>query len=105
MKELSPYFIRRTTAPSPPRPLLLTDRVGEERSEPEFRDFWRVLKKRQRFIALFFFTVVVTVGAGTFLMTRIYTSETTLLIEEKGPQVVDIKQVLSETIGGTDKHD
>ncbi len=38
-------------------------------------------------------------------MTRIYTSQATLLIEEKGPQVVDIKQVLSETIAGTDKHD
>ena len=48
---------------------------------------------------------MVTVGVGTFLMTPIYTSEATLLIEEKGPQVLDIKQVLSESIDGTDKHD
>ena len=63
------------------------------------------IRNHKRLIVLFFVAVVVTVGAGTLLMTPIYTSTATLLIEEKGPQVIDIKQVLSETIGGTDKHD
>ena len=106
MNELSPYFIRRTAVPPTAKPvMLLNEPVGEDGREPGFWDFWRVIRKRKRLIALFFFAVVATVGVGTLLMTPIYTSETTLLIEEKGPQVVDIKQVLTETIGGTDKHD
>jgi capsular exopolysaccharide synthesis family protein len=106
MGELSPYFIRRTALPRGEQPLVLLDQpVGEDRPEPGFWDFWRVIRKHKRLIALFFFTVVVTVGVGTLLMTPIYTSQTTLLIEEKGPQIVDIKQVLSESIGATDKHD
>src|SRR5690349_10954088 len=104
MGELSPYFIRRTGIPPPAQPILLNEPVGEDRPEPGFWDFWRVIRKHQRVIALFFFAVVLTVGIGTFLMARIYTSETTLLIEEKAPQIVDIKQVLSESIGATDKH-
>jgi len=105
MKELSPYFIRRTGVPPTAQPALLNGPLVEDRAEPGFWDFWRVIRKRRRLIALFFFAVVATVGVGTLLMTPIYTSESMLLIEEKGPQVVDIKQVLTETIGGTDKHD
>jgi len=100
MNELSPYFIRRTGVPPQAKPVvLLNEPLGEDRPEPGFWDFWRVIRKRKRLIALFFFTVVATVGAGTFLMTPIYTSESTLLIEQKVPQVIDMQQVLSESMG------
>ena len=91
MGELSPYFIRRTGIPPPAQPILLNEPVGEDRPELGFWDFWRVIRKHQRLIAIFFSAVVVTVGVGTLLMTPIYTSEATLLIEEKVPQVVDIQ--------------
>ena len=100
MNELSPYFIRRTGVPPQAKPVvLLNEPLGEDRPEPGFWHFWRVIRKRKRLIALFFFTVVATVGAGTFLMTPIYTSESTLLIEQKVPQVIDMQQVLSESMG------
>jgi succinoglycan biosynthesis transport protein ExoP len=105
MGELSPYFIRRTGIPPEEKPLaLLNEPVGEDGPEPGFWDFWRVIRTRRRLIVAFFLAVVITVAVGTLLMTRIYTSETTLLIEEKVPQVIDIRQVLSEAIG-TEKHD
>lgn len=104
MSELSPYFIRRTGVPPSAKPLLLNEPVEGERSEVGFWDFWRVIRKRRKLIAGFFVTLVVTVAVGTLLMTPIYTSEATLLIEEKVPQVIDIRQVFSETIG-TERHD
>jgi len=104
MSELSPYFIRRAGIPPPAEPVLLNEPLGEERSEPGFWDFWRVLRTRRRLIIVFFLAVVITVAVGTFLMTPIYTSEVTLLIEEKVPQVMDIRQVVSETVG-TERHD
>ena len=69
MGELSPYFIRRTGVPAPAQPILINEPVGEDRPEPDFWDLWRVIRKHKRLIALFFVTVVVTVGVGTFLMT------------------------------------
>ena len=104
MGELSPYFIRRTRVPPPAQPLLLNEPVEGERPELGFWDLWRVIRKRRKLIAIFFVTLVVTVAVGTLLMTPIYTSEATLLIEEKVPQVIDIRQVFSETIG-TERHD
>jgi uncharacterized protein involved in exopolysaccharide biosynthesis len=104
MGELSPYFIRRTGIPPPAQPILLNEPAGEDRPEPDFWDFWRVIRTRRRIIGVFFLAVMLTVAVGTLLMTPIYTSETTLLIEEKVPQVIDIRQVLSEAIG-TEKHD
>jgi capsular exopolysaccharide synthesis family protein len=104
MKELSPYLIRRDGAARPPQQPAYAEPGQEEMPEPGFWDFWRVIIRRRRPIRLFFFSVVIVVGVGTFLMTPMYTSDTILLIEEKGPQIVDIKQVISETIGGTDKH-
>src|SRR6185369_12978588 len=72
---------------------------------PGFWDFGRVIKKHRRVIVIFSSIIVVTVSVGILPMTTIYTSETTLLIEEKSAQVIDIKQVLSDPIGSTDKYD
>ena len=104
MGELSPYFIRRTGVPALPQPILDNEPVGEAIPELDFWDFWRVIRKHYRLIGIFFFAVVVIVCVGTLLMTPIYTAETTLLIEEKVPQVTDIRQVFSESFG-TEKHD
>ena len=105
MGELSPYFIRRTGFPPEEKPLvLLNEPVGEDRPEPGFWDFWRVIRTRRRLIVVFFLAVVITVAVGTLLMTPIYTSQATLLIEEKVPQLIDFRQVVSEAIG-TEKHD
>jgi polysaccharide biosynthesis transport protein len=104
MDELSPYFIRRTRVPPPAQPLLLNEPVEGERPEVGFWDLWRVIRKRRKLIAIFFLALVATVAVGTLLMTPIYTSEATLLIEEKVPQVIDIRQVFSETIG-SERHD
>lgn len=108
MNELSPYFIRR---PSPPaaestpvlsRPVL----IGEEEGL-DLWGCWGVLKKRKWLIVTFFFAVILAVGLYTLTMTPIYTAETTLLIEQKAPQVINIQQALSESLSpGTDsKHD
>ena len=64
MGELSPYFIRRTGVPPPAQPILLNEPVGEDSPELGFWDFWRVIRKRRRLIAIFFVAVVVTVAVG-----------------------------------------
>jgi len=108
MNELSPYFIRRPSplaAESTPvlsRPVI----IGEEEGL-NLWGCWEVLKKRKWLIVTFFFAVILAVSLYTLTMTPIYTAEATLLIEQKAPQVINIQQVLSDSLstGADNKHD
>ena len=65
---------------------LLNEPAGEEGTlEPGFWDFWWVIRNRRGLIVIFFLAVVITVAVGTLLTTPIYTSQATLLIQEKLP--------------------
>ena len=63
---------------------------------PNLRDYWQVARKHQWKILACFGIAVVLSAFIVFSMTPIYTATSTLLIERKDPQVVNIKQVLSE---------
>src|ERR1051325_3617487 len=104
MRELSPYLIRRTGVSPSAQPLLNGALAGEDRPEIGFWDLWRVIRTRRRLIVVFFLAVVLTVAVGTLLMTPIYTSESTLLIQEQVPQVIDFRQAVSESFS-SEKHD
>jgi capsular exopolysaccharide synthesis family protein len=107
MNELSPYFIRRTSPPAAENTTVLNRPVFLEEEEGlDLWSCWGVLKKRKWHIATVFFAVVLPVAFYTFTQPPIYTAETTLLIEQKAPQVINIQQVLSDSLSlGTDKHD
>ena len=108
MNELSPYFIRRSSPPTAESmPVLSRPVIVGEEEGLDLWGCWGVLKKRKWRIVTFFFAVLLAVGLCTMMMTPIYTAETTLLIEQKAPQVINIQQVLSESLSpGTDsKHD
>jgi polysaccharide biosynthesis transport protein len=97
MKELSPY--------SQPAVTLEPEDASSSRRHveiggdaPNLRDYWQVARKHQWKILACFGAAVVISAVIVFSMTPIYTARTTLLIERKDPQVVNIKQVLSEPV-------
>jgi polysaccharide biosynthesis transport protein len=103
MKELSP---------SPPQRVILLEpedgrsnprHVEMAGDAPNLRDYWQVIRKHKWRIIACFLTAIFVTGVIIFSMTPIYTASATLLIERKGPQVVDIKQVLSESVE-SDEH-
>lgn len=107
MNELYPHISQRVPSPAgnsdaifgaPPLEL------GEETEGLDLRDCWRVIKKHRRLITFFLPGVMLTTVAVLFTMSPFYTANTTILIERHDPQVVDIKQVLSEPLG-PDEHD
>jgi capsular exopolysaccharide synthesis family protein len=107
MRELSPYFVRRSLPPAientavSNRPVFL-----EEEDTFDLRGYWGVLKKRKWHVLTCFLTVVITVAFYSYMTTPIYTAEATLLIEQKAPQVINIQQALSDSLSlGTDKRD
>lgn len=101
MSELSPYFAPRGVAQLPGQPQLYGEPAVEENTESALWDLWRVIRKRRRLIIAAFLATTITVGLSTLMSTPLYTSEATLLIEEKTPQLLDIKQVLSDTLVGS----
>ena len=67
--------------------------------EVRLQDYWRVIRKRLWLICMTFFGTVLITALGILAMTPIYTAATTLLIERQAPQVLDIREVLSESLG------
>jgi hypothetical protein len=63
------------------------------------RDCWRAIRTHLRLIALLCVGTVLAATLIILLMTPIYTAETTLLIERNTPQVLTIKDVVSEPLG------
>ena len=99
MKELAPHFLQRTSPPGEEETAVLSRPVVPEDSGLDLRDYWRVITKHSWLIAAFFFGTVLATTLVVLTMTPIYTAETTLLIERKAPQVVDVQQALSESLG------
>src|SRR3989442_2119988 len=98
MKELSPYFLQRTSSPTGEETGVLKRSVVEPDEEVQLQDYWRVIRKRLWLIFMTFFGTVLTTVLVTLAMTPIYTAATTLLIERQAPQVLDIREVLSESL-------
>ena len=71
------------------------------------RDYWRVIRKHLWLIAACIFGTVLATALVIFMMTPIYTAETTLLIERQAPQVLNIREVFSEPSekSGPDEYD
>jgi polysaccharide biosynthesis transport protein len=96
MHELSPYRVRRPLYPPTTEHVDHSDPVERPANEPSLRDYWLVIRKHRWIIAAVLVGVIVTAGAMTTFMTRMYTAETVLLVDPRAPQVVDIKQVIAE---------
>jgi capsular exopolysaccharide synthesis family protein len=64
--------------------------------EVHLRDYWRVLKKHRSLVLAVFLCTVLATALFVLTTTPIYTAATTLLIERKAPQAIDIQGALSE---------
>ena len=103
MNDLSPYIPQPHLLPA------LSSSDGQDTSVRQgtgldLRSMWQILRRRQGQILLCFLVVVLTVVLGSFLITPIYTAETTLLIQQKNPQIINVQQVLADPFS-VDNHD
>ena len=74
-------------------------------SEVNLRDYWLTIRKHSRLILAVSAGVVVLTTLIVFVMTPVYTSECTLLIERNAPQALDIRQLLSDPVLAQDDYD
>src|SRR5262249_21763459 len=97
MRELSPYFIRHPDSLPGKEARVFEPGAGEE--QIHLRAYWLILRKRLWFILLVCFCAVLTAALAVFMMIPIYTATTTLLIERQLPQVLNIPDVISQSLG------
>jgi capsular exopolysaccharide synthesis family protein len=104
MNDISPYSKRGTIfiVPDEDDPLSRA-RVIEANDAPSIRDHWQMARKHRRKIAGCLLIAISIGVVAALLTTPIYTARAKVLIERKGPQVVKIQEVLSESIE-SDEH-
>lgn len=84
-------------ASSSPVPLVMSDGIG-------LADCWRVIRRSLRLICTLIIISLLITGLVVFLTTPNFTANSTLLIEPEPPQVLDVRELISEA-GSTEDHD
>jgi polysaccharide biosynthesis transport protein len=104
MSEIAPYVARRVGYDSPvviasggAIPLAMSDGIG-------LADCWRVIRRSLRLICTLIMICLLITGVVLLLSTPNFTASSTLLIEPEPPQVLDVRELISET-GSTEDHD
>ncbi|MGH7824907.1 MAG: GumC family protein [Candidatus Binatia bacterium] len=95
-QEITPYRARRTIVLEEPDVVSSARLVSDD--APGLRDYWQVARKHKWKIFWCFFGALLSATLYVFSIPVIYTASATLVIERKSPQVVNIQQVLSESI-------
>jgi len=96
MQEPSPYLVQRTYRQAEPDTVELSAEAAPEGPALNLRDYWRVVRKHLELIAAVFFGAVFLTGMIVLAMTPYYTAKSLLLIEQSGPQVLNIKDLIAE---------
>jgi polysaccharide biosynthesis transport protein len=104
MSEIAPYVARRVDYDSPvviasggAIPLAMSDGIG-------LADCWRVIRRSLRLICTLIMICLLITGVVLLLSTPNFTASSTLLIEPEPPQVLDVRELISEA-GSTEDHD
>jgi succinoglycan biosynthesis transport protein ExoP len=71
-------------------------------SNPYLRNYADILLRRRNTIMVFFSTVVVLVGLGSFIMQPVYRATSTLLIDIESPNVLSTSSGSGSVMGSTD---
>src|SRR6266446_1772716 len=100
----SPYFIT-SAVPDLGNGNGLQTAAQFAHSVPTFKEYVRVIRKHWRIVALPFLVGLAVTAVVILAMTPTYTAKSTILIERRTPQVLDVKQPGEEDSSGTDEHD
>src|SRR6266542_1164569 len=105
MNEVSPYSSRGTIyiVPDQDDPMAQARGVQEPEDAPGVRDYWQIIRKHKWKIIGCLFAAIIIALIFVLTATPIYTAKAQLVIERKSPQVVNIQQVISESVE-SDEH-
>jgi len=97
MNDLTPYVAQPAVSSATEVPNPVPGAFIDPQENSNLREYWRIFRKHKGIIAASFFGAVAVAALIAFASTPMYTARTTVLIERKEPQVVDVKNVISES--------
>jgi polysaccharide biosynthesis transport protein len=103
MSAIAPYDAERITRDSSGI-IVLSDAIPLVSEGIGLAECWRVIRRSLRLICALLITFLLITGLVVFLKTPNFTASSTLLIEPQPPQVLDVRELISEA-GGTEDHD
>src|SRR5882672_7673131 len=103
MREIAPHLPEGSDLSLHETPSFVNEFQSEE-GAIDLRSYWRLLVKHRWLIASIFFCFVIATTIIILSMTPIYTAETTLLIERKTPQAINMNQEAAD-VQGPDEYD
>jgi polysaccharide biosynthesis transport protein len=99
MREISAYPTERAA------PTSIDLSIAASAPEANLRDSWFTILKHLRLIIAFVAGVVLLTALAVFWITPEYVAESTLMIERSTPQVLDMRQVIGDSITPSDEDD
>jgi polysaccharide biosynthesis transport protein len=105
VKEPSPYPVQRVYPEAVPQPWggPPPEFIAPERG-PDLRDYARVIRRHLKLIAALVGGALLVTTLAVLTMTPIYTARSTILVEPRAPQVLDVRDLLAEP-AGSEEHD
>ena len=81
---------------------LATQLTAVERANPEFSQYYRVVKRHRQLIAIVFCVSVIAAIVVTRVLPRQYTATSTILIEPREAQALSLKDLSADSQGASD---
>jgi uncharacterized protein involved in exopolysaccharide biosynthesis len=85
-------------------PLPIQRLYHEPHLEPRIVESWRRVRLSWRLIAGCAAAAVVATGVYVLLKTPLYTAEAKILIERRTPQLLDVREILADGVGGDESN-
>jgi capsular exopolysaccharide synthesis family protein len=73
-------------------------------AEPRIVEHWRTVRRSWRRVAACAAVAVLATGLYVLLTTPVYTAESKILIERRTPQVLDVREIVADGIGGEESN-
>ncbi|MEW6270542.1 MAG: polysaccharide biosynthesis tyrosine autokinase [Thermodesulfobacteriota bacterium] len=73
-------------------------------AEPRIVEHWRTVRRSWRAIAACAAVAVLATGLYVVLKTPLYTAESKILIERRTPQILDVREIVADGIGGEESN-
>lgn len=99
MNEPSPYFIKRTRQAPEKEPIVLDQPWADyQEDEPILKEYWHILLKHRWLIISCSISALVIGLIYVLTRTPLYTAQSTVLIEYKPPQILNIQGAMADPL-------
>lgn len=85
-------------------PLPIATLYDDPHAEPRVVEHWRTLRRGWKVIAACLVATALGTGVYVFVKRPLYTAESKILIERRSPQILDVREIVADGLGGEESN-